>query len=307
LPDLFTEGDNKRDATGSGSQAGLSRKSKKTGGPEDTNASNDPERLSFFNGRCQVRVANCYELRKRAYRFQYQAYEGLNIVNPNKDALWLTIHDALPQTTTFIAEDNCGEIAGTVTLVFDSAVGLPADNLFPSEMAAVRRRGGRHICEVISFGTSEKVRGSVRFSAGLLYSSFLFAVYARKATDYVITVHERHEKFYESSLLFSRKGPVRCYDKVNGEPTVFMSLALGMMDKSRRERRTFPFAFFNYSQAREHAIAAKIDELTRPLTPDEFTSLFIEKTDTWLNASPSEIDFIKPIYAPDTSPLAKSV
>ena len=182
----------------------------------------DCEWFSFFNGRCQVGVANSLELRKRAYRFQYEAYEGLNIVNRKSDALWLTIHDALPKTTTFIAENDRGEIAGTVTLVFDSPIGLPADNLFPSEMATIRARGGR-VCEVISFGTSEKVRGSIRFSAGLLYSSFLFAVYARKATEYVITVHERHQKFYEKNLLFSRMGPVRCYDKVNGEPTVFMA------------------------------------------------------------------------------------
>ena len=226
----------------------------------------DGDRLSFFNGKCSVRVTNSFSLREKAYRFQFKAYEKLGIVSPQKEALWLTIHDALPQTTTFIAEDISGEMVGTITLVFDSPLGLPADSLFPSEVQHIRRKG-RRICELISFGASSKMRGSVKILAGLFYSSLLFARFARNATDYVITVHERHERFYCSNLLFSRSGPVRCYSKVNDEPTVFLNLALELPERLRGQKRIFPFSLFTYSEPLEHRISQKIDTLTAPLSP----------------------------------------
>jgi hypothetical protein len=256
----------------------------------------DRESISFFRGHCWVRVANCFELRHRVYRFQYQTYEKLGIVDPKKDGLWVTLHDALPETTTLIAEDKNGELAGVLTLVFDSPIRLPADSLFPSEMETIRK-ADTHICELISFGTNEKMRDSVKILAGLLYSSYLFALHARKVTDFVITVHERYERFYCSNLLFSRMGPVRYYEKVNGEPTVLLHLPLRLPDKMRQSRRIFPLSLFNYSKSQEQALASKIDLMTAPMTRKEFNSFFIEETDIWNQGTFEQMEFIQPIYA----------
>jgi hypothetical protein len=252
--------------------------------------------ISFFKGQCCVRVANCFELRHRVYRFQYQTYEKLGIVNPKKDGLWVTAHDALPETTTLIADDKNRKLVGVLTLVFDSPIGLPADSLFPSEMKIIRK-AATHICELISFGTNEKMRGSVKILAGLLYSSYLFALYARKVTDFVITVHERYERFYCSNLLFSRMGPVRNYEKVNGEPTVLLHLPLKLPDKLRQSSRIFPLSLFNYSKSQEQTIASMIDLMTTPMTRQEFNSFFIEKTDICNKASFEQREFIQSIYA----------
>ena len=254
--------------------------------------------LSFFKGQCRVRVANSFELRQKAYRFQYKTYEKLGIADPKRDGLWVTIHDAIPETTTFFAEDKKGELAGVLTLVFDSPLVLPADSLFPSEIKSIRQAGNR-ICELISFGTSEKMRGSVRILAGLVYSSFLFALHARKVTDFVITVHERYEKFYCSNLLFSRLGPVRNYGKVKGKPTVLLHLPLGLPDTLRESCRIFPFSLFNYSKSQEHAIASIVECMTTPLTSREFKSIFTEKTDIWDEATSEQKKLIQPFYALD--------
>lgn len=255
--------------------------------------------LSFFKGQCRVKVANCFELRQSVYRFQYKIYEKLGIVDPNKDGLWVTIHDALPETTTFLAEDRHGELAGVLTLVFDSPIGLPADSLFTDEMKPIRQVGTQ-ICELISFGTSEHTRGSVKTLAGLLYSSYLFALHARKATDFVITVHERYEKFYCSNLLFSRMGPVRNYGKVNGKPTVFLHLPLRLPDRLRESCRIFPISLFNYSKPQEQAIASMIEFMTNPMTSQEFKSIFFEQTDVWNKATLEQRKLVQPIYASDS-------
>ena len=296
---MFTVGDKKGGAADIDSLERVARRPKRIDRSEDFNEFLDSDHLSFFDGKCLVRVANSITLRQKAYRFQHKAYEKLGIVGPEEDALWVTIHDALPQTTTFIAEEKSGELSGTVTLVFDSAVGLPADSLFPSEMEAIRSTDTR-ICELISFGANSKMQGSVKILAGLFYSSFLFARYARKATDYVITVHERHEKFYCANLLFKRIGPVRCYSKVNGEPTVFLHLSLDRPEQLRRQKRIFPFSFFTYSASQENFFAKKINESTAPLSPAEFKFLFTEKTDLWQNASPALKELIRPLYASDS-------
>ena len=254
--------------------------------------------LSFFNGQCRVSVANSFKLRQRVYRFQYQTYEKLGIVDPKNDGLWVTIHDALPDTTTLIAEDVQGKLGGVLTLVLDSPIGLPADNLFSSEMQAIRQ-ANTYVCELISFGTSEKMRGSVRILAGLLYSSYLFALHARKVTDFVITVHERYERFYCSNLLFSRMGPVRNYEKVNNEPTVLLHLSLRLPNRLRRSCRIFPLSLFNYSETQEHAIASIINNLTAPMTTQEFNSFFFEKTDVWNKATFEQMELIQSIYASD--------
>ena len=273
--------------------------------PGDVAERSQGDSLVFFRGKCRVSVANCFELRHKAYRFQYQKYEKLGIVRPDPDAIWLTIHDALPPTTTFIASDNLGKLAGTLTLVFDSAIGLPADSLYPFEMKAIRRDDAHHVCELISFGTSQDSRGSVKILAGLLYCSYLFAMHIRKVTDYVITVHQRLEKFYCSNLLFSRLGPVRNYDKVNGEPTVLLTLNLGLPERLRQSRRIFPLSLFSYSRADELAIASRIDQSTAPLTSCEFTSLFRGATDVWRKATAAQKEYIRSIYAADlTAPPA---
>jgi hypothetical protein len=255
--------------------------------------------ISFFKGQCRVKVANCFELRHRVYRFQYRIYEKLGIVDSKRDGLWVTVHDALPETTTLIAEDHQGKLAGVLTLVFNSPIGLPADSLFPSEMKMIRKPNAQ-ICELISFGTSEKMRGSVKILAGLLYCSYLFALHARKVTDFVITVHERYERFYCSNLLFSRTGPIRDYAKVNGEPTVLLHLPLRLPDELRQSRRIFPLSLFSYSKMQEQAIASIIDLLSTPMSPQEFKSFFIKKADIWNKATFDQMEFIQSIYPSDS-------
>ena len=254
--------------------------------------------IQFFDGKFSIRTANRPELRQEAYKLLYKIYSKMGIAQDKSTDIWLSIFDALPETTTLVAEDHKGEIGGAITLVFDSPIGLPADALYNEEIDELRNPG-RKICEIISFGINEAVRGSVKILAILFYSAYLLAWRKNKATDFVITVAARHEKFYCRAIKFKKIGAVRSYSKVNGIPTVLLNLPLKLPDMLRGKQRVFPRPMLNYSEREELDIAERIQDMHRPMSDEEFYTFFIEKTGVWAKASPQQKEFIKKVYPAD--------
>jgi hypothetical protein len=256
------------------------------------------KRLDFFDGRCKVRVANRMELRQEAYKLLYDLYFEMGVAQKKDHGLWLSIYDALPETTTFIAENDKGCIEGALTVVFDSPIGLPADELYEGELDKLRGPGGR-ICEFVSLGVKNKGKNSIRYLAGLFYCAFLHAWHREHSTVLVITVHSRFQNFYCRTLSFEKIGPERNYGKVNCAPTVLLKLPLTEINALRHKCRVFPFFMLNFSEQEELEFATTIQNMTRPVSQEEFITLFIEKTDGWEKASPHQKDFIKNMYLHD--------
>ena len=131
--------------------------------------------IQFFDGNCTVRVANQIELRQKAYKLIYDLYLKSGLAKKTYNGLWLSIFDALPETTTFLAEDEKGQIAGALTIVFDSPIGLPADELYKTEIDKIRH-ANRQICEIVSFSINSEAISATKILAGLFYCSWLFAL-----------------------------------------------------------------------------------------------------------------------------------
>ena len=254
--------------------------------------------LEFFNGLCKVRVANRLELRQKSYKLLYDLYFEMGVAPKNGHGLWLSIHDALPETTTFIAENDQGGIEGALTVVFDSPIGLPADGLYKKEIDKLRDPG-RRICEFVSLGVKKKGKNSIKYLACLFYCAFLHAWHRENSTVLVITVHSRFENFYCGRIAFERIGPERTYAKVNFAPTVFLKLALEKINALRYKSRVFPFFMLNFSEHEELEFAKTIQNMARHITEEEFVTFFIEKTDIWKKALPSQKNFIRNIYLPE--------
>ena len=106
--------------------------------------------IQFFDGDCTIRIANRLEFRQKAYKLIYSLYLKSGLAKETPGELWLSIFDALPETTTFLAEDEKAQIAGALTVVFDSPIGLPADELYKTEIDELRQ-ANRQVCEIISF------------------------------------------------------------------------------------------------------------------------------------------------------------
>ena len=269
--------------------------------------------LEFFGGEVIIQVANQIDRRQKAYQLLHNLYSEMGITGSNGDGLWLSIYDALPETTTFVAKNQRGSVEGALTTVFESSIGLPADDLYKKEIDTIRD-AGEHICEIISLGINTSGKASVKILASLFYCAFLHAWKGENATIFVITIHSDLENFYRQRVAFDKLGPVKNYAKVNGAPTVLLNLSLMEVDKLRYERRLFPFYMLNRPHQEELKLAKMIEKMSAPMSDEEFFTFFIDKTDIWEKASPQKKDFIKQVYPADTvnhyavsRALAKSV
>ena len=253
--------------------------------------------LEFFKKQCVIRVANRLELRKKAYGLLHDLYSRMGYIRNNGNGLWLSMYDALPDTTTFIAEDNQGLIKGAVTVVFDSQMGLPAEELYKKEIDKLRNTGEK-ICEFVSLGVDNGGKNSIKILAGLFYCAFLHAWKVKNSTLLVITVNPNDENFYRQKIFFEKIGSEKNYAKVNESPAVLLNLSLMKISSLRIKHRIFPFSMLNYSDQTELEFAKKIENMIYPMSDREFYTFFIEKTNIWETASPQQKNIIKNIYPP---------
>ncbi|MBA4388655.1 MAG: hypothetical protein C0404_11790 [Verrucomicrobia bacterium] len=177
------------------------------------------------DGEYRVVVAKTLEDRKRAWAMVYRMYLDKGYAKPDPAGLWYGIHDALPQTTTFLVTRR-GEDVATLTIVFDSDIGLPADGLYRDELDGLRNKGHR-LCEIISLVSDETDRRqAIEVLKHMFKVAYLMACKLADATDFIITVNPHHAAYYERKLLFRRQGDVRTYGKVSGAPAVLLVLDL---------------------------------------------------------------------------------
>jgi hypothetical protein len=265
---------------------------------EQLNSVHIERKIDFFNGQCKINVANRLLSRQKAYKLLYDLYFKMGITPYNGNGLWLSIYDALPETTTFVAEDDRGCVEGALTVVFDSPIGLPADELYKNEIDELRNTGEK-ICEFVSLGIKNEGKSSIKFLASLFYCAFLHAWQKENLSNLTITVHSRYENFYRQKLFFEKIGPERNFAKVNGAPTVLLSLSLMGISRLRHKHRVFPFYLLNYSEKEELELAKKIENMIYPMSEREFYTFFIEKTNIWEKASPHQKNIIKNTYPPN--------
>jgi len=254
--------------------------------------------IHFFGDQNVLRVANRLDLRQKAYEYLHKVYLNEGYTRNENSKLHLSIYNALPDTTTLFAEDQNGNFSGTLTMVFDSDIGLPSDLQYKKEIDKLRR-DKRQICEIISLGIDRAQRGSVRILAGLFYYAFLLSSHIMASTDMVIHVIPSQTDFYYKNLFFRKIGKKKKCPRANGVPAVLMSVSLSLLENSRKKNRVFPFSMFQYSEQEEIKLERKLKRMLLPMSDLEFYTFFIEKTKLWEKASDKTKDYIKKLYPVD--------
>ena len=187
-----------------------------------------------------VIVANTQPLREKAYKLIHDIYIGKGYaLRPNRESeLWCTIHHLHPHTVTFLAL-KAGQAAGTVSIVPDSRLGLPADIIFPERLALLRK-AGRRLSEIFSLGVSDEIAHSaVDLTMHLYRLVHLAANRLFHNTDIVASVMAHHAAFYSKFLLFDEVFPDSRQSPKTGEQVVFARVNLETMESryARRYRR----------------------------------------------------------------------
>jgi hypothetical protein len=91
--------------------------------------------------------------------------------------------------------------AASITVVFDSELGLAADSRFFDEMSNLRVTYGRSLVEITNFALSKEYK-SRRAVAGLFHLIYLYSKQARQKEMMVVQAKQRHVVFYEKMLGF---------------------------------------------------------------------------------------------------------
>jgi len=163
---------------------------------------------------------------------------------------------------TFAAYDE-GRLAGTVSLRFDAAGGLAADDLYRAEIDAIRRN--RHkVCEFTRLAVDAS-RLSQPVLAGLFHTAYLFAQRVRGFDFVVIEVNPRHVGFYRRSLGFQVIGDERHNLRVDA-PAVLLGISFadiadhlhrhaGMARRAPRARSLYAYGF---SPAEEAGVLGRL-------------------------------------------------
>src|SRR5882724_13238169 len=74
---------------------------------------------------------------EQAFRLQHDQYVAQGYMDPHPTGLRLNIHSALPSTRVFVAKAD-GRVVGTMTLIVDSQLGLPMDQIYAGDLGGIR-------------------------------------------------------------------------------------------------------------------------------------------------------------------------
>ena len=168
------------------------------------------------------------------------------------------------QRFTLAAIENQQTI-GTITVAFDGAEKLSADDAFPAEVQAMREEG-RRICEFGKLAVDPTI-GTKRVLAALFHVAYIVAHRMRGYDTLLIEVNPRHTRYYERMLGCRVVGDVRINRTVDA-PAVLLTVDFshimeqigrfgGRPELSATERSLYPFAF---SRTEEAAIISRLKD-----------------------------------------------
>lgn len=154
-----------------------------------------------------------------------------------------------PNRVTLLASAN-EHVLATLTLGYDSPVGLLVDDMYKVEIDELRRQG-RKVCELTKLAVDQTVR-SKQVLASLFHIAFIYGRNIHGGTDFVIEVNPRHTIFYKRMLGFEDFGGEKMCPRVNA-PAVLLRLKLehaereiirvgGLMEEGR-EKSLYPYFF----------------------------------------------------------------
>lgn len=182
-----------------------------------------PEKFSGIN----YRVARTREEIEQAYALVYKEYLKKGYTKEYKSGLRFSLYNALPLTTTFIAATDSQRIAATATVIPDSPLGLPMDELYQDELSVFREQG-RKLCEISMLASDNYLLAHAPLSSplkNLLPLFILFKALLDYAQDILksdimcITIHPKYKTAF-NLLEFKDLSGIRNYQDVNGAPAI---------------------------------------------------------------------------------------
>lgn len=247
----------------------------------------------------KISVANKITDRIQAYQLLYSVYIEKEFATPNKTKMWYSLFDAHPDTVTFIAKEY-DKVVGAITVVFDSEMGLPAENVYAKEINQLKKQNKKP-AEIISLGISKEARGAQKVLVKLFNLAYLTAKGVHLASDIIITVNPKHTPFYIKKMFFEIIGENKNYDKVSGAPATLLILNFKKIEDlvntirfKTYNKKTIYHLFFKADE-KEDVIRMIKNEIS-PMTKEEINYFFEDETKQTIDNSEEHFDFIRNLF-----------
>ncbi len=172
-----------------------------------------------------IEVANTLKKREEVFKMVYQAYLEKGFIPENSKKWHVIPQDISPDTIILLARDQYGAIAGTVTLVFDQSVSLPANKIYSEEIRELRNKG-EVIAEVSRLAISKKHRHSKEILSLLFNHLVIYCNHVKKVSSLICEVNPRHFAYYKSILNFEQIGALKPCPMVQENPAILLHLSI---------------------------------------------------------------------------------
>ncbi|RKY95795.1 MAG: hypothetical protein DRQ06_02920 [Candidatus Hydrothermota bacterium] len=259
----------------------------------------------------EYRVVRTKEELEKAFHLVYQEYlkRGYTQLLPSQQKL--SIFNSLPETTTFIAIWK-KEVLATATLIPDSPLGLPMDEIYHQELENFRKRKGK-LCEISMLasntelfknGVSLMLHSKKMFFIFSLFKLIFDYVYNILHLDYIcITINPKHKLTYDF-LLFKDLGELKTYSSVNNAPAIGKFLDLNnVKEECKKTGKEGLYRMFFSSKNEPTKFSPKLI-----LSAEDLRYFFVEKTDIFKKATPFQLEYIKKCYPTyDFSQILKGI
>lgn len=255
------------------------------------------------SSRLQLKIAETKEELEACFAVLHDAYVDSGFMKPDPSGMRVTIYHALPTTTTLCAKYD-DEVVGTISLIRESALGVPLQKIF--DLNSVREKEG-YIAEVSALAVHRKFRktgGSILFP--LMKFMYEYCTTFFDTRHLVIAVNPSHIEMYESLLFFKRltANMVESYDFVNGAPAIGATLdlkeALDVFKKtysSKPPRRNLYAYFKQVKLPNIHFPNRRFYTTNDPvLTPELLDYFFNVRTKVFENLSERKKALLHTIY-----------
>ena len=225
-----------------------------------------------------------------AYARVYWGYLERAYIPAHPSQMRFSIFNALPTTVTFVSVLR-DEVIASVTLVSDTEIGLPMDEIYGDELQALRD-AGRKLTEATMFADRRQrdFRRVVPMLLLLMKRVFDYATLILEANDLCITINPHHESFYERTLLFEPVGELKAYPSVLDNPALAKRLNLETVREKCKEKEKLWQRFFENRTPRE------VFENRYQMMCDDLHFFFVETVPVFRDASPEQLECLQKHY-----------
>jgi GNAT superfamily N-acetyltransferase len=247
---------------------------------------------------------------EQALRLQHDQYVAQGYMDSHPSGWRLSLHNGLPSTQVFVARAG-DRVVATMTLIVDSPLGLPMDEIYADELRGLRGEH-RNMAEVSGLAVDpDYQRSGVAILLRLIRMLVLYSIEKAHVSDLCIAINPHHAIFYRKAFHFQVIGGLKQYRKVNGAPAVALRLDLSLGRTLMREvREGHPmlkevYSFLFSPQNLEPVMARLLQDLQEGCSRIDQVAYFFCRHEAWSKASEEDRAYILRCCGSETASMPR--